>query len=74
MKTGVLAAKLAGKNLPLQVLSSRTGYYIGTMKGLFLVSPLNIFNRIRLHLMLLNWATGHNANISEEKILWPQEA
>ncbi|PHM29089.1 hypothetical protein [Xenorhabdus innexi] len=31
VKTGVLAAKLAGQNLPLQVLSGRTGYYIGTM-------------------------------------------
>ncbi|WP_399477574.1 hypothetical protein [Xenorhabdus griffiniae] len=31
MKTGMLAAKLAGQNLPLQVLYSRVGYYIGTV-------------------------------------------
>ncbi|CDL86332.1 hypothetical protein [Xenorhabdus cabanillasii] len=31
IKTGILAAKLAGQNLPLQVISSRAGYYIGTM-------------------------------------------
>ncbi|WP_187650903.1 hypothetical protein [Xenorhabdus indica] len=31
MKIGVLAAKLAGQNLPLRVLRSRIGYYIGTI-------------------------------------------
>lgn len=31
IKTGVLAAKFAGQNLPLQVLRSRSGYYIGTV-------------------------------------------
>lgn len=70
--TGLLAAKFAGLSLPLQVLRSGAGYYIGTQneEGRYPVNLLSTFPLSLRQNMRSNRAHGHSVNRLKERYSW----